>query len=279
MKVYQSLRDNVARVRGYLRYHGFKHTAQVVRDRLAITLFERLFRSAGHPSLEKLHDASLCVHLSAFDLIRSHFHEVPEETLAHIREEYEALQLQLKSRYTRLTSSLTYPVGFATEEDTSFLLYALARILRPTPVLESGVANGHSSFFLTNALLSNVHGTLYSVEVTDDVGALLSENEKVRWHLEVLEKRSLEDSFARFVDKVSPIDIFLHDSDHSYGWQAFEYNRVSASLTSHGILISDDVDASFAFLDFCKKQGVRPILLVGKRRVYGIVSSLFNDSR
>lgn len=44
--------------------------------------------------------------------------------------------------------------------------------------------------------------------------------------------------------------MFLHDSDHSYRWRMFEYTTVRDRLKSDGILLSDDVDVSYAFIDF-----------------------------
>lgn len=76
------------------------------------------------------------------------------------------------------------------------------------------------------------------------------------------------------VHGLPPIDIFFHDSEHTYGWQQFEYNAVRRHLSSGGLIASDDVDASFAFLDFCAGQGVEPHLFLDTRKAVGVAGAL-----
>jgi len=49
-------------------------------------------------------------------------------------------------RYKKVIVS--YPVEYGIEYNTSFLIYSLVRLLKPIKVAETGVANGHSTFFL-----------------------------------------------------------------------------------------------------------------------------------
>ena len=48
-------------------------------------------------------------------------------------------------RYKKVIVS--YPVEYGIEYNTSFLIYSLVRLLKPIKVAETGVANGHSTFF------------------------------------------------------------------------------------------------------------------------------------
>ncbi|MEJ7786114.1 MAG: class I SAM-dependent methyltransferase [Solirubrobacteraceae bacterium] len=62
------------------------------------------------------------------------------------------------------------------------------------------------------------------------------------------------------VRKLSPIDLFVHDSDHSYAGQVEEYRQVWPHLERGASLISDDV-CNPAFTDFANEVGERPYLI------------------
>jgi hypothetical protein len=58
----------------------------------------------------------------------------------------------------------------------------------------------------------------------------------------------------------SKVDIFYHDSEHSYENMTFEYEWAYSHLKEGGILASDDVTWNEAFSDFARKHGdMRPI--------------------
>jgi predicted O-methyltransferase YrrM len=67
------------------------------------------------------------------------------------------------------------------------------------------------------------------------------------------------------------IDMFFHDSDHSYRNQEHEYSVFYERLRPGGFLVSDDIDASYAFLDFCRRHSVRPGVLIAQRKLLGVV--------
>ena len=47
------------------------------------------------------------------------------------------------------------------------LLYVICRVMKPTNVIETGVASGASSAFILLGLDKNQHGTLYSIDLPD----------------------------------------------------------------------------------------------------------------
>ena len=79
-------------------------------------------------------------------------------------------------------------------------------------------------------------------------------------------------SFLSAIEKIGTIDLFYHDSDHSYENQLLEYNGAWDALSYKGILISDDVNWSNAFLDFCKKVNRVPLLLSDSGKFCGMIS-------
>lgn len=58
----------------------------------------------------------------------------------------------------------------------------------------------------------------------------------------------------KLLDKLKTIDLFFHDSDHSYEHMMFEFNTALPYLFDKKIILSDDVDLNDSFKDFSKKK-------------------------
>jgi hypothetical protein len=183
--------------------------------------------------------------------------------------EFKELQEELRARYE--VRRLNAPATFAVESESSFLIYAITRLLKPRAVLETGVANGHSTYFLLNAVEKNGLGYVSSVEVSHDVGALIEGDDLSNWTLHVLGRRDRRRSFAAVVATLPSIDLFIHDSDHTYAWQMSELTTAFRRASDDSFWVVDDADSSFAFLDFCERLGSRPTLLLDARKFLGIL--------
>jgi predicted O-methyltransferase YrrM len=184
-----------------------------------------------------------------------------------LEEEFADVERRLTERRTQL--SLAYPEWFAVERETSVLLYGLTRLLKPRCILETGVADGTSSFVFLAALEKNGQGQLHSVDISQDVGALVEAT--TRWHLHIYDVDTIDEQLAALCMSGAPIDIFFHDSAHGYLSQLFEYAAFAANASNGALLISDDVDWSYAFDGFCRRRGVRPSYLFDARKVTGMV--------
>jgi hypothetical protein len=112
---------------------------------------------------------------------------------------------------------------------------------------------------------------LHSIDRSAEVGGLLSDAERERWCLHVLPPTGLRVNFLQILDALPPMDLFLHDSDHSYLWQSFELQAALKKLGARGVLASDDCDGGYAFLDICQQANLRPVFLVEARKVFGLV--------
>lgn len=156
------------------------------------------------------------------------------------------------------------------------LLFALVRERRPAVVVETGVCNGLSSAVILSAMRRNAFGELRSVdlpEFTDEalnteafwdgkggaavpadaeVGWLVDQELRDRWRLTI--GRS-QDVLAPLLEATGPIDIFIHDSEHSYENQMFEFEAGYAALKPGGVLVATDIGWSNAFDEFCSKLG------------------------
>ena len=129
--------------------------------------------------------------------------------------------------------------------------YVICRALRPTTVVETGVAYGSSSTYLLAALHENQSGNLHSIDLPSIldpkarlVGALVPETLRDRWHLHLGASRRV---LPRVLKAVGKVDMFLHDSLHTKRNMRWEFETVARSLQRHGAIVSDDVNMNRAF--------------------------------
>lgn len=159
-------------------------------------------------------------------------------------------------------------IGGPMNVESGLTLYALTRVLRPEVVVETGVANGISSSFILKALDNNGKGTLYSIDlhyregVTVPLGRKLGwvipEELRHRWSLLLGESTKV---LPRLLHDLGFVDIFLHDSRHTYRTMMKEYAIAWPYLRRGGLLLSHDVKLNDAFLDFCDKVDNVPIVI------------------
>ena len=136
------------------------------------------------------------------------------------------------------------------------LQYAAIRALAPNIVVETGVANGVSSSHLLLALDKNGRGKLYSIEVGDSqylppgtpTGWIVPDRLKSRWDLRIGDSREL---LPKLLDELGSVDVFIHDSLHTYEHMLWEYRAAYPFLKPGGLLISDDASWNSAFPEFC----------------------------
>lgn len=138
------------------------------------------------------------------------------------------------------------------------LQYALVRALQPATVVETGVANGVSSFFLLLALEKNGRGQLHSIEVGDTaylppgcpVGWVVPESLRKRWCLHLGDSAKL---LPALLAQLGTIDIFVHDSLHTYEHMTFELECAFPFVRRGGFLVVDDALWNKSFDDFSGK--------------------------
>ncbi|MGH7722017.1 MAG: class I SAM-dependent methyltransferase [Candidatus Dormibacteria bacterium] len=193
-----------------------------------------------------------------------------QPSFEQIKVEHGELDAELGLRRRQMPAAPLYPDSFTVERQTSLFLYALTRRARPHHILETGVANGSSSFFFLHALRLNKHGTLHSVDLGQQVGALVHDDERSDWDLHILRAVRARADFVDYARRLPELDIFVHDSDHTRKWQRFEYGVALGQLRPQGFLTSDDVDSSWAFSDFCRLHRLSPYFLLDRRKVFGV---------
>jgi predicted O-methyltransferase YrrM len=233
----------------------------------------RVFRRITEPTLIDVLRGSACAVTDASELVKNiPLVRLAEKEIIEFKNDFTVVNQQLKSRYELAEKlRLAYPVNWAVEEQGAFTLYSLVRALKPQTVVETGVANGHSSFVILSALKTNGRGKLVSIDIWNDVGRLITAEEGDIWDLRLLSRPGARDELRTVLQSVAPVDLFMHDSEHLYAWQMAEYRTAAAVLSRSGILVSDDVDSSYAFWDFCHERGLKPAVLIGDRKALGLV--------
>jgi predicted O-methyltransferase YrrM len=132
-------------------------------------------------------------------------------------------------------------------------LYGLTRWIRPTVIVESGGYIGMSSAFILKALADEELATakLYSIEWSEECeqGALIPDELRSASGGFVPMHGKVEDFLKR--DEIpSSIDMFLHDSSHSYRHMLWEFRQFWPRLRDGGLLVSHDVQMNAAFPEF-----------------------------
>jgi predicted O-methyltransferase YrrM len=144
--------------------------------------------------------------------------------------------------------------------------------MRPKLIIETGVGHGFSTGAILLALHENNHGTLVSIEKEGVVssaelgedpdyvamrtrgrqpGWIIPAELKDRWQLV---SGSTREKLGVTLGTWGEIDIFHHDSDHSYENMSFEFATAWPFIRRGGLLLSDNVDLNSAFADFCQTQ-------------------------
>ena len=132
--------------------------------------------------------------------------------------------------------------------------------------------NGHSSFTILSALHRNGTGRLASIDVREDVGRLVTAALAERWIKIILAGRrpNLEVLRSRLSD-LGPVGLFFHDGDHRLIGQLVDYRLAADLLSEDGIVMSDDINTSSAWLE-ASALGIFPaqqVVLFDLRKAVG----------
>ncbi len=123
--------------------------------------------------------------------------------------------------------------------------YTLIKLLKPEIVVETGVGAGVSSWTILRAMEENGVGRLVSIdlptpntELLPEVGYLVPGDLRHRWQLRTGPSQQI---LPQVLEELVEIDLFQHDSRHSYSNQLREYQTAWPFIKPSGMLVSDDV--------------------------------------
>ena len=154
-------------------------------------------------------------------------------------------------------------------------IYSLCRIMNPRIVVETGVASGLSSAYILKALEDNGTGRLISIDMPNfeqkliqesneystkspegnipqgkNLGWLVPNDLRNRWTLKI---GLVKNILVPILDELGKIDIFFHDSEHTYENMMYEFRNAWSHIRKGGLLLSDDVDWNNSFSDFARE--------------------------
>ncbi len=170
-----------------------------------------------------------------------------------------------------------YIAGWVNLLDAHFLYWAV-RHAKPRVIVQTGVSNGLSSAFMMLALAKNgPEGTLHVIDLPavfdpansawtragEVYGVVIPEGKSSGWivpdiyrdrfHVQVGDAKEL---LPKLVDRVDRIDLFFHDSDHTYNHMMFEFNEAMRKLVPGGVVLADDISWNASLWDFADAHGV-----------------------
>lgn len=152
----------------------------------------------------------------------------------------------------------------------SLTVYVAVRLLKPSIMVETGVASGKSTTMILLALEHNRRGRLVSIDLPNRTGMTLADGGKTHtdrlqvgwlvpnylkkhWQLNLGDSKIL---LPEIIKKFAGIDIFLHDSLHTYKHVKFELETVWPKLKKKSLILCDNIDlgAGKAFDEFLSQQ-------------------------
>jgi hypothetical protein len=158
------------------------------------------------------------------------------------------------------------------------MCYAICRALSVDVVLETGVAYGVTTAFVLQGLAANGRGKLVSIDLPPlgpdgdrYVGYLVPEELRARWDLRRGTSKRL---LPGLLPKLGKIDVFIHDSQHTYRNMRFELETVWPFLRPGGVLVADDVGDNTAFDEFARRVNPASCVVVreeNKNSVFGVL--------
>jgi predicted O-methyltransferase YrrM len=217
-------------------------------------------------------------------------HEVPDaawtsilkEALAEAKSDpYAELVMQRREATEQYMAELRrqyhsqYNAGWV-NLDAALFLYWLVRGLKPKNIVQCGVCNGLSSAFMVLALAANgAEGKLYGIDIPpvfnpkesswigsgQVYGHTIPEGKTSGWIVPEAYRNRFEvregDSkvlLPKLVESLPAIDLFYHDSDHTYNHMMFEFREAKRKLARGGLVVADDISWNASLWDFADEN-------------------------
>ncbi len=210
--------------------------------------------------------------------LRDYKRELLESQLA---DELAAKQAEFQASVSGVTARGAKRGFGAITTGSRLRIYALARALKPSVLVETGVCNGVSSAVTLEALSRNGHGRLHSIDFPEYAesgtetghwdgkgGAVVAPGRESGWVVPERLRGSWDLALGRsqdllpdLLEQLGEIDWFFHDSEHSYECMTFEFEAAYDRLRPGGFLLADDIAMNTSFFDFAEAKGKEALQL------------------
>jgi hypothetical protein len=171
-------------------------------------------------------------------------HRLGEQSLLEIEVEVEEGIQSLRRR-------AAFPLGYNGDLGLARFCYVVCRALRPEAVVETGVGYGVTSSFILKALAVNGRGVLHSVDLPpigeraeELIGSLIPKSLAPHWRFHRGASKRVLPGLLGELDRV---DLFLHDSLHTYANMWLELMTVEPHLNRPSVVVADDIGDHPAF--------------------------------
>ena len=171
-----------------------------------------------------------------------------------------ALEAEIADRMRDVGRAAAIPLVYSADRGLARFCYALCRLKRPRVVIETGVSYGITSAYILQAMEVNGCGRLVSIDLPPlgadaavDVGRAIPERLRGRWRLELGSSRRL---LGRLAAEHAPVEIFIHDSLHTYGNVRWELRTMAPFLAEDGVGVCDDIESNSAFKEWLSHERV-----------------------
>jgi predicted O-methyltransferase YrrM len=170
-----------------------------------------------------------------------------------------------------------YIAGWINLMDAYFLYWAV-RHAKPKVIVQTGVSNGLSSAFMMLALAKNgPDGKLYVIDIpaifepADPAwtqkgvvyGVVIPEGKSSGWLVPDIYRDRFDVQVGdakillpKLVEQLDHIDLFYHDSDHTYHHMIFEFKEAMRKLAPGGVILADDISWNSSLWDFAEARRV-----------------------
>ena len=129
------------------------------------------------------------------------------------------------------------------------------RAVKPQHVVETGTDKGLGSCVLAAALLRNGSGRLTTIDIDPASGYLVGPPYGAVTEL------VLGDSVETLRGLSTPVDLFIHDSNHSAEYEAAELRALTANLAERAWVLSDNAHVTAELSKWADGTGPRVPLL------------------
>lgn len=126
--------------------------------------------------------------------------------------------------------------------------------MKPRVIVETGLDKGLGTCVLAAAVLKNrgegAPGTVHTIDISPVAGWLIEPP-----YSDVV-RLVYSDLHAALREMKEPIDLFIHDSAHSYEHESGEFEIISQRLSEGALILSDNAHALPTLMDFAEAHGL-----------------------
>ncbi|MGC8574313.1 MAG: class I SAM-dependent methyltransferase [Thermoplasmata archaeon] len=165
-------------------------------------------------------------------------------------------------------------------EDEIRVIYTLVKSVDPSIVVETGVGPGVS----TTAILSALSKDSLLISIDPDIPYGKGDREigfvipdELKSNFKFVRGTSAE-KMREVLENIGELDVFFHDSDHTYNNIMFELNSIWPRLSRDYIILVDNYDWTAAPMDFAREKNLtlynpaddlaiisKPRIIIGKQ--------------